>query len=38
MANFTEDLFDVFEETEDVVEVIPISVRQKDLNTSLNKK
>lgn len=40
MANFTEDLFDVFEEAEDIVEVIPTPVkpRNEDLNTSFNEK
>lgn len=40
MANFTEDLFDVFEEAEDIVEVIPAPVkpRNEDLNTSFNEK
>lgn len=40
MANFTEDLFDVFEEAEDIVEVIPAPVKSKneDLNTSFNEK
>lgn len=39
MANFTEDLFDVFEETEDI-EVIPtpIKSRNEDINASLNEK
>ncbi|XP_012168502.1 exosome RNA helicase MTR4 [Bombus affinis] len=39
MANFTEDLFDVFEETEDI-EVIPtpIKSRNEDINVSLNEK
>ncbi|XP_033354866.1 exosome RNA helicase MTR4 [Bombus vosnesenskii] len=39
MANFTEDLFDVFEETEDI-EVIPtpIKPRNEDINASLNEK
>lgn len=39
MANFTEDLFDVFEETEDI-EVIPtpIKSRNEDINSSLNEK
>ncbi|OAD61477.1 Superkiller viralicidic activity 2-like 2 [Eufriesea mexicana] len=40
MANFTEDLFDVFEEAEDIVEVIPTPVKpnNEDLNTPLNEK
>ncbi|XP_071862383.1 exosome RNA helicase Mtr4 [Bombus fervidus] len=39
MANFTEDLFDVFEETEDI-EVLPtpIKSRNEDINESLNEK
>lgn len=40
MASFTEDLFDVFEETEDIIEVIPTPVKSKNenLNASLNEK
>lgn len=39
MANFTEDLFDIFEEVEDVVEVIPPPVKQKpDVNVSLDER
>ena len=38
MNNFTEDLFDVFEETEDIIEVIPAPVQQKESNAPLNEK
>ncbi|XP_076635759.1 exosome RNA helicase Mtr4 [Colletes latitarsis] len=38
MANFSEDLFDVFEETDDVVEVIPAPVRQEDFKILNEKK
>ncbi|KAK2585445.1 hypothetical protein KPH14_010108 [Odynerus spinipes] len=39
MAEFTEDLFDVFEESSDVVEVIPKSIKEININsTSCVKK
>lgn len=38
MNNFSEDLFDVFEETEDIIEVIPPPVKQKESNAPLNEK
>lgn len=38
MANFSEDLFDVFEETEEVIEVIPSPVKQKDLSAPFSEK
>ncbi|XP_078048359.1 exosome RNA helicase Mtr4 [Augochlora pura] len=38
MANFTADLFDVFEETEEVEEVITPPIQQSNTNTLLNEK
>lgn len=38
MANFTDDLFDVFDETDDILEIIPNPVKPKDVNTTADEK